>query len=31
MSQGYSRVRPEPRLYVTDSSARKHFGERQGT
>jgi hypothetical protein len=29
MSTGYSRLRSEPRLYVTASSARKRFGERQ--
>jgi hypothetical protein len=29
MSQGYSKLRSDITLYVTDSSACKHFGERQ--
>jgi Fe2+ or Zn2+ uptake regulation protein len=29
MGHGYSKLRSETRLYVTDSSARKHFGEWQ--
>lgn len=29
MNHVYNRLRSETRLYVTDPSARKHFGERQ--